>query len=258
MSRHERGGVYIAVLGVTLFVTLVGLSSMLLVETQRQTRVAVSDSRAVRIDARSALEIALTRVAGDPAWRSSYPPGAWTDAQSLGDTAWSFALEYDDSLPADEEVGVRFTVGARRSQAARVYSLDAVIPPAEAGEAPNLCPNGDFESTHDPWYAIASTIAVDPDRPHGGASCLAVSGRFIPLGGPVLETRGFVSDNTTYDVSLWVRTASASGETVEVSLSAMVGFTTTESKFQATDVGDTWTLVRGQLIADWEDGGGSG
>ena len=65
MRAKRRGGVYIAVLGVTLFVTVIGLSAMLLVESERETRIAVSESRQARTDARSAMEIALSRIAED-------------------------------------------------------------------------------------------------------------------------------------------------------------------------------------------------
>ncbi|MFI4898092.1 MAG: carbohydrate binding domain-containing protein [Phycisphaerales bacterium JB059] len=254
MNRTERGGVYIAVLGVTLFVTLVGLSAMYLVNTERETRIAVSEARSARIDARSAIEIALSRVAADRSWRSNHPAGQWSDAEALGETNWGYVLDYDDSLPDDDDVEISVTVGASRKDEARFFSVDAIVSPPSDDAGANLCPNGDFDDSASPWYPVACSLSLDTDDPHAGSSSLEVSGRVLPLAGPAVDVQSFVSDGTTYEVSLWVRTANASGEKVEVGMLSMVGFDTTETKFVVTDVGDTWTRVQGELTPDWEDG----
>ena len=227
---------------------------MYLVNTERETRIAVSEARTARVDARSAIEIALSRIAADPAWRSNHPSGQWSDTETLGDTKWGYVLDYDESIPDDEDITVSFTVGASRKDAARFFSVDAIVPPPVDGAGANLCSNGAFEGAVSPWYPVVCSLTVDKTNPYAGDSSLAVTGRFLPLTGPVLEIKSFVSDETTYEVTLWVRTANSAGEKVEVGFLSMVGFDTTESKFVVDDVGDSWTRVQGELTPDWEDG----
>lgn len=254
MSRSERGGVFIAVLGVTLFVTLVGLSAMMLVGSEREALRAVSEARLASTDAHSAIEIALTRVAGDASWRTTRRSGVWSDAEMLGDTKWSSMLEYDEGTPADEEVEATLTVGARHNESARFYSVDVVVPPNGTSLSPNLCPNPDFEGTYSPWYPLACTLSLDSSKQHGGAQSLSVSGRFIPSTGPLLELKSIVTDGTSYQVSMWVRVADGATETIRVSMTSMVEFTATEDRFDVAGVDKNWTHVSGVLTPDWENG----
>lgn len=256
MTRAERGGVYIAVLGVTLFVTLIGLSAMLLVETERETRDAVSDARVARTDARSAVEIALTRVAADAAWRTTHPSGTWTDAEVLGQTKWGYVLEYDAGAPADEPVEATITVGARRNESARFYSIDAVLPPSGSMVSSNIIGNPDFESGTDQWNPFACTLGADTVNPHGGSTSMLVSGRsFAALSIPNTDIGGKVVDGASYDVSMWVRLPDGVSEAFEVgmtSLSMSAGFST---KFTSAVVtGGAWTQITGTLLPDWTDG----
>lgn len=253
MTRAERGGVYIAVLGVTLFVTLIGLSAMLLVETERETRDAVSEARIARTDARSAVEIALSRVAADDAWRTNLRSGVWTDSETLGETKWGYMLEYDEGAGADESVEATITVGARRNESARFYSIDAVIPPSKGVTSSNIISNPDFDSGTDPWTRVLCTIAPDATNPHSGRASMLVSDRMTPaISMPSINVVGKIMDGETYDVSLWVFLPDGVSEAITVGMTSIsmdawfaVSFTS------AVVPGGAWTRVTGTLTPDW-------
>ncbi len=255
MSTTRRGGVYIAVLGVTLFVTLIGLSAMLLVETERETRIAVSESRIARTDARSVMEIALSRVAEDPAWRSSHRSGAWTETQTLGDTKWGYVLEYDEGTPADETVSVSMLVGARRNESARFFSVDADVPPPGTNLGANAVGNSDFEGGISPWTGYISRVESDALAAHGGTRSLLCRSRWFVSGGSRLSVTGAVNDNTDYELSAWVLLPNGASDEFLFSLNAVVGWSSTEDRFTSeTITGGVWTRVTGTLRADWANG----
>ncbi len=251
----RRGGVYIAVLGVTLFVTLIGLSAMLLIDTERRTRTTIGDARIVRTDARSGLEIALMRVASDPSWRANHPSGVWTTTESLNATKWAFMLEYDGSTPADEPVEISLTVGARRNDSVRIFSMDAIVPLPGVGFGANAITNPDFESGYSPWYGFGATLNTDGTNPYSGAFSLGVTGRFFIGGGANLSVKDTALDNTNYAFSAWVRLPIGVTEQFVVKLTAIVGFTPTEDTVVTVGVvGGDWVQISGTLLCDWADG----
>ncbi len=149
-QSDRRGGVYIAVLGVTTFVTVIGVSGVLLAGVQRETAETRAEGASSRLAAQSALALALSRVAGEPAWNVAYPHKQWNTIEGAGDGEWAFMLEYDQAA-ADAGQSVDMTISAIvvRERAARVWAIDAIAKPG--AEATQAVANGGFDSGIAGW-----------------------------------------------------------------------------------------------------------
>lgn len=80
----RRGGVYIAVLGVSVCVAVIGMAAVAQVRSQRAGVAAVVDAAQARHAAESGVELAAQWVAGDGNWRSTRPHGEWKAGLALG------------------------------------------------------------------------------------------------------------------------------------------------------------------------------
>ncbi|MCA9233912.1 MAG: hypothetical protein KDA44_00475 [Planctomycetales bacterium] len=76
---------YIAVMATALLVTVLGLAGLVAVGIQRRESVELSDRIAARYYSKSAVELALQRIAGDANWRTTYPSGVESAGLTLGD-----------------------------------------------------------------------------------------------------------------------------------------------------------------------------
>lgn len=94
--RPRRGGVYVAVLGASMLVTLIGLGAMAAVRAQRLQVNNTTDMMKARLYAEAGLELGVAWVRGDPNWRSNRTPGLWASAQPIGDG--TFAVEVRDAV----------------------------------------------------------------------------------------------------------------------------------------------------------------
>jgi hypothetical protein len=87
-SRHaRRGGVYIAVLGTSLVVALLGIAALTGQRLQNRMLSAAADMRQAELNANTAVELALLAMKQDANWRTTYTSGDWfikrgTDAGS--------------------------------------------------------------------------------------------------------------------------------------------------------------------------------
>ena len=99
----RRGGVYVAVLGVAMISSMIGLAA-LHVERANLRAAAGRDTMAqAQVAANSAIELALARIAADPNWRTTYVHGVevpLNDWTPMGDSAkFKFVLlDADGSL----------------------------------------------------------------------------------------------------------------------------------------------------------------
>lgn len=83
LRTMRRGGVYIAVLGAAMLVSLIGMSALAMVRAQRLTAATAADSDAARLYAESAVELGLQLIASDTEWRKSRASGAWIASQAI-------------------------------------------------------------------------------------------------------------------------------------------------------------------------------
>lgn len=74
---NRRGGVYIAVLGTSLVVAMLGLCALMGQRIQNRMLVSSADIRQAQLNAHSAVELAMLRMKNDTNWRSNYSNGNW-------------------------------------------------------------------------------------------------------------------------------------------------------------------------------------
>lgn len=92
----RTGGVYIAVLGSGMLVTLIGLTALAAVRIQRITVTTAAEAEQARIYAQSAVELGAEWVRADPLWRATRTSGVWAQDQPIGDA--TFTLEGIDPV----------------------------------------------------------------------------------------------------------------------------------------------------------------
>lgn len=95
----RRGGIYIAVLGAGMLVTLIGLTALAAVRIQRLTVSTATDAEQARLYAQSAVELGAQLVRSDPLWRVTRTNGIWVNEQPIGDGR--FTLEGIDPIDGD-------------------------------------------------------------------------------------------------------------------------------------------------------------
>jgi hypothetical protein len=93
---NRRAGVYIAVLGTALLVTLIGLAALAAVRVQRATATASMDLAKARLYAQSAVQLALQTMRSDGNWRNTRPAGVWIAGAPIDDGA--LRVEVTDPL----------------------------------------------------------------------------------------------------------------------------------------------------------------
>src|SRR5678815_2784202 len=80
---RRRGGVYVAVLGASLFVALIGLTVMATVRSQRRAVDALTNAAAARQYADAGVQLAAQWIASDSNWRSSRVSGVWLNNKAF-------------------------------------------------------------------------------------------------------------------------------------------------------------------------------
>jgi hypothetical protein len=83
-SHHRRGGVYIAVLGTAMIVSVLGLSALLLQRVQNRQLSNTSDVRQAQLNAEAAVDLALLTIDADATWRTDQTNGDWFTSRSIG------------------------------------------------------------------------------------------------------------------------------------------------------------------------------
>lgn len=104
--RRRRGSVYVAILGLSILVAVIGLGGIALARAQARTRDLQADTAEARSYALSAVELARTLIAGDATWRTTHANGAWITNQPFGNgkisvsvTNHNGALNHADTDP---------------------------------------------------------------------------------------------------------------------------------------------------------------
>src|SRR5258708_3097472 len=85
VAPARRGGIYVAVLGAAMVVSLIGMASLASVRAQRLTVRANIDTAKARLYAESGVELAMQWIAADANWRQNRTSGVWVASQTLGD-----------------------------------------------------------------------------------------------------------------------------------------------------------------------------
>lgn len=83
-TRRQRGTVYIAILGLSILVAVIGLGGIALSRAQARARDLQADTDEARGYAMDAVELARTLINADANWRTDYSNGNWFTNQSWG------------------------------------------------------------------------------------------------------------------------------------------------------------------------------
>ncbi|HVT79557.1 MAG TPA: hypothetical protein VHM90_02780 [Phycisphaerae bacterium] len=96
--RRNKGSVYIAILGLSVLVAVIGLGGIALSRAQARARDLQADTDEARAYAVDAIELARTIINADPNWRTDYSNGNWFTSQPWGNG--SFTLNVTDPAGA--------------------------------------------------------------------------------------------------------------------------------------------------------------
>lgn len=99
-AHARRGGAYLAVLGVTTVVTVIGLSAVAVTRLERRAIEGTNNLAEARGYADSAVNIALLKINQNTNWRATYTHDTWTAAQTIGNGTlqWKLVDQVDTNL----------------------------------------------------------------------------------------------------------------------------------------------------------------
>ncbi len=120
--RRCRGSVYIAVLGASMLVTLIGVSAVMAVRVQGREAEAARSAAAARDHARSAIELALLETRTNPDWAND---GDWRPARSIGRGWLTYRFEPDGAGLDDDDATVWIVGVGAEDDALRVTRVAA-------------------------------------------------------------------------------------------------------------------------------------
>lgn len=122
--RARRGGVYIAVLGTAMIVSMIGMCALHLARLELRAARCRQQQAQTRSLAQTGIEFALGRIDLDSNWRSSYTNGQVQSYVSLGSEQFSFKLEdpADGDLANDATQPVQISGIGKVKDAVFVYT----------------------------------------------------------------------------------------------------------------------------------------
>ena len=194
--QSRRGSVYILVLGTGMLLTVVGLSVLTLARLNGRTILWANNSKEARVLAEAAVEWALTKLAADANWRTTYTNGVETAPVALGQGTINFKLvdEADADLADGPTDSVRIYGIGRAGAATRIYSA-------------KLVPNG-------PALDVLKTVA------HGGGNVsttqkiTGIRGPFSSNGMLIVPVGAVVTGDVEAPIPLILGTVDGAARTV--------------------------------------------
>jgi hypothetical protein len=248
--RLRRGSAYLAVLGVAMLVTLIGLSGVLATRVgRRNAALALAASQADTI-AQCSIDVVLFRLTPDLYWRVSYQNDTWSAPETCGEAAVGFKLvdELDGDLANDETQPVRLYCKATVGEATRIYSvLFRERPPVTS----NVLLNPGMESGTSNWYGLNCSIGSVTGPRHSGSAALSTTSRTDIYGGPAQTIVGSLKNDQPYEIEAWVQPASGSVVVrfVLYYCGSLSGCRTTTAG--STSVVGTWTRISATVAPSW-------
>ena len=245
----RRGGMYVAVLGVAMLVTLIGLSALLAVRVDQRTTGLLENAVKVDFQAQAAVDRAIFRLNNLANWRTAYTTDTWTAGQTFDGVTTSFKLvdEIDGNLADDANEPVRVYGRATVGDALRVYSL--CVGPRVIR---NLLANGDMEAGTASWSGSNCQIVARTDDYHGGTGSIYAQNRTSYSGGPKQALTAPIENGVPYCFDVWAKIDSIFTRNVQL----VIETTGSDSGTQwfsngSTSVGMIWTHVTSTITPTW-------
>ena len=89
---RRRGTLYVAVLGCSLVVTVLGVSAVMATRIDGRAMRGSADLIAARNLAQSSVDIGFSTISSESAWRTARTPGAWRSSQAAGEGVISLSV----------------------------------------------------------------------------------------------------------------------------------------------------------------------
>ena len=122
--RHPRGSAYLAVLGASTIVMIIGLAALMAVRVEQQISTDADEAVQARFNARSSIEAALFFTDAVPTWRDIFPNDTWLMLFfDDGTIAFKFDDEIDGVLSGDATQPVRLYGKGTVGDAVRIQSV---------------------------------------------------------------------------------------------------------------------------------------
>ena len=248
LRSHRRGGIYLAVLGTALIVTLLGLAGLTVIRTLSASVRDEDRAAEARDLAMDSYRLMAYYMANTTNWRLATSGTWYTTTLDIGTPVqYKLVDEVDGNLSNDLTQPVKAYFRAIRGNAGRCYSVVLIPLPL-----PNLLYNGDAESGIAGWRGYGNChLDVQPVNPHGGGNAIRVSYRDAWWAGPNQEITSRITSGTKYNVEAWVRLDNGTSDvriTVElISTGSGTQYFTTSN----TSVSGAWKKVAGQLTLSW-------
>ena len=180
---RRTGGVYIAVLGSSMIIALLGMCALFGQRIQNRLVVASSNIRQAQLNANAAVEIALLTMKQDASWRTTYSNGNWFTNRStgIGSCTANVIDPVDDTLaggPDDPVVvtGIGYSGGAEQRVQVTVdpkkTPLTCLRSAVAAGN--NITLSSDVLRTN--GLTTANQISASSSTVHGKVEAASVSG----------------------------------------------------------------------------------
>lgn len=251
--RSCRGSAYIAVIGTTMLVTLLGLSGLTAVRLERATRAAAGESDRAAILAQSAVELALELTQATD-WRRDYSSGQWSAATPVGGGEIRFrfidedgSLDDDENDPATVEGEGAFGPANDRRTLRRVSAL--IDPGLRRGGGGSIVRQGSMNSVSQWQPNVAGDVWLQ-SRSESGNNYLRIRSRSTADRGAYQDLTDRLKNPGVYDVSLRARTDKGT-DTLRVKLTFRAGDGVLRSVTLSRPIGPSWGDVAGIIEPIW-------
>jgi len=151
MNRHQkRGSIYIAVLGASMLVVLIGITALAAMRVQNWASSSSNDFAEARLYARSAVEVGMFYISSDPNWRTTRGNGAWATNKAVG--KGTFSLQATDPIDNDVTNGNNHPViltgtGQKGQAVCKLQARLEVGPASNSGLAVSMISGGNTTIT---------------------------------------------------------------------------------------------------------------
>ena len=200
------GMIYITVLMASTFVMVVGLSGLLAVRMQHHASEGSNRAGEARIQARSAIEMALAHVNNDPDWRTALTHDEWVGDFQLAQTT----LRYKLVNPAGESLNTdppgRVWLYAQAQQGLIERTTRVLLEPRSQLPGANLLRNPLLDEGGRHWRSDSETARLrHTDHQYvSGSGALHLSDRPDPQAGVNQDVSDRLEAGESYHVSAWV------------------------------------------------------
>ncbi len=130
--RSRRGYLYVAVMMVSVMVSVMGFAAIRIAHDGLRTATARADCEEATLLARTAVEFGVNRVDSNATWRTTYVSGNTAETFSLGNGTFEWKLTDDDGVLADDGTDSVWLTGTGRVNDAVVVRRVRLVPAGDA------------------------------------------------------------------------------------------------------------------------------